>query len=341
VQGTGVFGCYRWFLATMVVMSHLAPVEYSACGYYAVFGFFCLSGYLMTYVLKDHYLLQPKGLRRYLANRALRIYPIYWLVAAFGFAMIYWLPDIAKEVHPFMVMPDHPLHWFANSTLFGIILAYGIRIESIFVPPAWSLSIEMVMYLLLPFVVRNGFLWVWWIGMCLAFTAAHLIEGQGFYVRYFSYTGGMMPFALGSALYLFKDNLPALPHVAGIPLLVALAILNIFSWPIMGEHVLQEGFYIMFALNLLAIHYLSRIVINKQTRFERIDALLGGMAYPIFLVHVPLAVAIKSGIAAGMTVKTFPFFFLCLPFVYAISWLLHIVLEKRINPLRAHIRSAV
>jgi peptidoglycan/LPS O-acetylase OafA/YrhL len=340
VQGTGVFGSYRWFLATMVVMSHLAPVNYSGCGYYAVFGFFALSGYLMTLVLKEYYLKQRQGIRRYLANRALRIYPIYWLVAAFGFAMIAWLPDIAKEVHPFMVMPDHPLHWLANSSLFGIILAYGIRIDSIFVPPAWSLSIELVMYILLPFIVRNSFFWVWWIGMCLAFTAAHLIEGQGFYVRYFSYTGGMMPFALGSALYLLKDKLPALPHVAGIPLLVALVALNLFSWPLMGDHVLREGFYILFALNLLAIHYLSRITVGKQSRFARIDELLGGMSYAIFLVHVPLAVAIKSTIAAGMTVKTFPFFVLCLPFVYGVAWLLHIGVEKRINRLRTRIRSA-
>jgi peptidoglycan/LPS O-acetylase OafA/YrhL len=340
VQGTGVFGSYRWFLATMVVMSHLAPEDYSGCGYYAVFGFFALSGYLMTHVLKEHYLKQPKGILRYLANRALRIYPLYWLVAMFGFAMIYWLPDIAKEVHPFMVMPDHPLHWTANSTLFGIVLDYGTRIKSIFVPPAWSLSIEMVMYLLLPFVVRNGFVWVWWIGMCLAFTGAHLIEGQGFYVRYFSYSGGMMPFALGSALYLVKNKLPTLPHAAGVLLLVLLATLNLFSWPIMGERVLTEGFYVMFALNLLAIHYLSRITINQHSRFARVDAWLGGIAYPIFLVHVPLAVAIKATIATGMTVKSFPFFFLCLPFVYAVSWLLHAGVEKRINRLRARIRSA-
>lgn len=72
----------------MVVLLYLAPIDGSGHGYYAVFGFFALSGYLMTHVLKEHYLKQPGGIRRYLANRVLRIYPLYWLVAAFGFGMI-------------------------------------------------------------------------------------------------------------------------------------------------------------------------------------------------------------------------------------------------------------
>lgn len=218
------------------------------------------------------------------------------------------MPDIAEEVHPFMVMPDHLLHWLANGSLFGIIRIYGIRIDSILLPPAWSLSIEMVMYLVLPFVVRNRFLWTWWICMCLAFTVAYLIQGQGFSVRYFSYTAGMMPFALGSALYVFRDKLPALPHAAGILLLIALVILNLFSLPIMGDRVFMEGVYFMFGINLLTIHYLSRITIDNESHLGRMDKLLGGMAYPIFLVHVPLAVAIKATIATGLTVQTFPFF---------------------------------
>ena len=48
-----MFGTYRTALAMMVVMLHYAKLAY--IGNYAVFGFFALSGYLMTFIMHKNY----------------------------------------------------------------------------------------------------------------------------------------------------------------------------------------------------------------------------------------------------------------------------------------------
>jgi len=48
-----MFGTYRIFLALMVVALHLGGIP--KIGAYAVFGFYCLSGYLMTLIMQTNY----------------------------------------------------------------------------------------------------------------------------------------------------------------------------------------------------------------------------------------------------------------------------------------------
>jgi peptidoglycan/LPS O-acetylase OafA/YrhL len=43
-----MFGSYRTFLAVLVIANHIGGI--SEIGRYAVYGFFVLSGYLMTYI---------------------------------------------------------------------------------------------------------------------------------------------------------------------------------------------------------------------------------------------------------------------------------------------------
>ncbi|MFT5239279.1 MAG: peptidoglycan/LPS O-acetylase OafA/YrhL [Candidatus Promineifilaceae bacterium] len=72
-----MFGTYRALLAFMVVALHLGGVP--IIGPYAVFGFYILSGYLMTTIMHTRYGYSPVGFLQYAVNRALRIYPAYWV----------------------------------------------------------------------------------------------------------------------------------------------------------------------------------------------------------------------------------------------------------------------
>ena len=71
-----MLGTYRVILALMVVFQHLGK-SYQL-GAYAVFTFFVISGYLMTYILNENYGYSLRGRMKYLLNRILRIYPVYW-----------------------------------------------------------------------------------------------------------------------------------------------------------------------------------------------------------------------------------------------------------------------
>ena len=82
-----MFGTYRTFLALMVVAQHLGGLQ--AIGAYAVFGFYALSGYLMTLIMQKNYGYSPSGISKYALNRFLRIYPIYWVSIVTSVALIW------------------------------------------------------------------------------------------------------------------------------------------------------------------------------------------------------------------------------------------------------------
>ena len=63
-----MFGTFRFMLAMMVVHSHFSGG--GLAGPVAVFGFFCLSGYLMTRIVNETYSDGLSGYLRYLGNRA-------------------------------------------------------------------------------------------------------------------------------------------------------------------------------------------------------------------------------------------------------------------------------
>jgi peptidoglycan/LPS O-acetylase OafA/YrhL len=70
-------GTWRFFLAAVVAISHLWAGMIDGPAAYAVWGFFVLSGYLMTLVLTTKYGTAPAGLRQFATNRLLRIYPSF------------------------------------------------------------------------------------------------------------------------------------------------------------------------------------------------------------------------------------------------------------------------
>ena len=55
-----MFGTYRILLAIMVVLLHYADVP--MIGQYAVFAFFSLSGYLMTFIMQQNYGYTARGI---------------------------------------------------------------------------------------------------------------------------------------------------------------------------------------------------------------------------------------------------------------------------------------
>ncbi len=92
-------GTLRFVLSLMVIDAHygfLAPriqiaainrfgvdrLAYIGSGGIAVSGFFVVSGYLIALVLSRKYDAGWKGAGAFYVSRALRIYPLYWLVFA-------------------------------------------------------------------------------------------------------------------------------------------------------------------------------------------------------------------------------------------------------------------
>jgi len=103
------FGAWRFLLAVLVAVSHLWGGMIHGPAAYAVWGFFVLSGYLMTLVLGHKYGTDAAGIRAYAANRVLRIYPSYVVAVLLGIATIWVLRRLGADpagLNPQFLMPN-------------------------------------------------------------------------------------------------------------------------------------------------------------------------------------------------------------------------------------------
>jgi peptidoglycan/LPS O-acetylase OafA/YrhL len=218
-------GSYRLLLAVMVVAFHFGGWS-PLTGRTAVFGFYCLSGYLMLLVLDRVYAHKPRGPLRFYANRFLRIYPVYlfYLVAMAIAIAIRGSADFVVDAGaaPFHLVPAATAH-------FGVVdylreLAFGngspsapIRAsDPSLVPQGWSLGIEMMFYVMAPALLLLGRRWYAWAALACAFVAyiagTMALDLSLDHYRYKSFLGSAIVFLYGAALYRFRDRLPRLPR---------------------------------------------------------------------------------------------------------------------------------
>ena len=179
-------GVLRVLLALFVVLDHFR--SYSIFdfpgGVFAVKVFFIISGFYMTMILNNKYV--GKGsYSLFLSNRFLRLYPIYWVVLGLTigasfisyFAFNDWLRLTQYVVyHDTMNFGTLAFQGFTNIFLFGQDLVMFLGMDAtngtmffssdftmtnpqfhtfLFVPQAWTIGMELLFYIVAPFLVRR------------------------------------------------------------------------------------------------------------------------------------------------------------------------------------------
>lgn len=160
----------RFFAATAVIFHHIEQYKFwkgydsiwgadgwigiaiDALGHKAVSFFFALSGFLITYLLlAEIKKTSTVALKKFYLRRVLRIWPLYYLVAAFA---LFVLPSISEfdKWEP-MMQASMGLVTF----LYLIILPNLLRVTSIQVVganQAWSVGVEEQFYLIWPLLIK-------------------------------------------------------------------------------------------------------------------------------------------------------------------------------------------
>jgi len=168
-------GLLRLLLALSVVVAHASPIFgwFGIQGYTAVHAFFIISGFYMALILNEKYVKKNNSYSLFITNRILRIYPIYLImtVIVFSFTLIkFFMGSPGPEnitYHFVLYFSQHHLgislfelinFLFRNITL--IVTSDYWRAPQItptlLLSPAWTLQIEMLFYLIAPFVVRKS-----------------------------------------------------------------------------------------------------------------------------------------------------------------------------------------
>ncbi len=153
-------------LAIAVVLFHSGTTLFSMKlidGFSAVMLFFIISGFYMALILNGKY----NSYGAFLTNRFLKLYPVYWVVLALawmspstpfaglsGSALAYWL------FANIFVVGSHLTSVIINTPEGFGLLPFGRQIAApemtwgrLYIGPVWSISVEILFYLVAPLLV--------------------------------------------------------------------------------------------------------------------------------------------------------------------------------------------
>ena len=335
-----MFGTYRTLLAVMVVFLHIGGVP--VIGGYAVFGFYILSGYLMTFIMQKNYGYDRSGLAKYALNRVLRIYPIYWLACVISLLLIAAFGQtITSAFHPAITMPDD-----IESILRNLFLYFPGRESPRLTPPSWALTVEIFYYVCIGLgVSRSRQLTIFWFVASVIYTLYANIAGLGWESRYFSIIAASLPFSTGAVIFHFREELKRLSgsFATGLyaPLLICVLIgLNWWAGLLLDT---QKGssFYINY---LLCAFMIVVLFDRRELPFisRNVDRVMGDFSYPVYLIHYQVGLVIMVLLNQyGLAVKR-PEMLLALvslPAIFLVAWVMTISVERPIELIRNRVKS--
>ena len=196
-----VMGCIRTFLAVTVLFGHSYGHVFTGPAL-AVQVFYLISGFLISFVLTEagNY----KRASSFYVNRILRLFPVYWAVAA-GTLVTLVVADVVMKNSPpafdvFRAIDANGKWSLAATNLFIFgqdwIMFTGVHDDTfhfvtdfrdsdlpvwkgLLIPPAWTLGVELSFYVVAPFILFRPKLMMSLLAVSLLLRVALIFYGLG------------------------------------------------------------------------------------------------------------------------------------------------------------------
>lgn len=306
-------GLFRVFLAIAVVVYHSFKIFglHLCGGQVAVESFYIISGFYMALILNEKY-VGVGAYFKFISNRFYRIFPLYWIVLALAlFVSLFGFYFFNKPFYLFRYFSNYnclspiSIIYFIveNIIIIGQDLFYFIRIDKncsmhftynilsykhtayqyLFVPQAWSVSIEFLFYLIAPFIVTKKLKWQFLfliIGIFIKwyFHNFNYLCFDPWTHRFFIFE---LPFfiagSIGYKYYKILSHSNTHQFVGYIFLIICLlGVCTIDLIPIIDE-VKNTVFYLIVAIAIPFIFYAFKN--NKTDRF------IGELSFSIYITH--------------------------------------------------------
>lgn len=300
-----MFGLLRTLWALMVVFGHIFWL--SDFGRFAVFGFFILSGYLMTYIMQNTYGYHFNGIKQFSLNRFLRLYPSYWFICFLSIFLVVYFGHSSQGKYEIIDLPNN-----ISSLIGNIFMVFPhwmpSQIEPRLSPATWAITVELFFYLAIALGVSKTLKRTYvWLCLSLVYLVATYAFGLFWHVRYFTIPAGSLPFALGALIYYIsqKQTRILLPKwLTQWPLLLFFSstLISIIT-PILitkglALWIMEILFYITMGINFLLVLSIAQGNVLFKKIPKHIDKYLGDFSYPFYLFHYQAA-AIASLIIFG------------------------------------------
>ncbi|HNB54473.1 MAG TPA: acyltransferase [Anaerolineales bacterium] len=284
-----MFGLLRTIFAVMVASYHLF-YPMTALGVYPVFGFYVISGYLMTLILQERYGYSSRGRSIFAINRFLRIYPQYWASASVSVLLIYLLGnEFVRHINTTIFLPKTPLAIGQNIFLAFLAWEPGNVIPRL-VPPTWTLTVEIIFYGLIGAGISRSFTRTKiWFSFSVVYVIGSYVIGLPWVDRYAPCLAASLPFSMGAGIYfLTTEHSRASKLLLKIPaslwFLFTLGNCLLFGRVPINSALGEVGFY----FNLIFCTLLVYRVAQGGKIFplcEKLDRQIGNFSYPIYILH--------------------------------------------------------
>ncbi len=344
-----MFGTYRLFLAIIVVFHHLIAIP--VIGHHAVQGFFILSGYLMTFIMRNSYGYSLGGIRRFAVNRFLRLYPAYWMVLILSVLAIYYFGENqARAYRAFIFLPRNPGEIAQNISLIYLNL-FPTHVAPRISPPTWALTIELVFYFLIALGLSRSRLGTsLWLAASVLYTAISIGIDLPYRYRYSFILAGSLPFSLGSFLFHFRGSI--LKIISSLPRFINPATLSLLflvnsSMAAAGKGIPSLSFYETWGSCLnICIHFciIAALIEGKYPAMTKaLDEKLGNYSYPIYLMHWQVGFVVSmilfSKPVNGFHGQGVISVFVTLVASFGVSFLIIKFVDQPIETIRRRVRS--
>jgi peptidoglycan/LPS O-acetylase OafA/YrhL len=303
-------GLVRFLLAAAVVFHHsTSPWNLPLVdGHQAVRLFYIISGFYMALILDQKYPCTRKGIWLFYSNRALRIFPIYWLVLVaaglFYAAAWAWLGRVPERFGWYLPLMESGhgvflaglgvsqltlfgLDWFNLFDFQGATLAWGGTVPEgrsagflCLVPQAWTLAVELSFYLFAPWMARLR------TDLIAVFCAAGFAVRVGLWMwqpvetgslNYFWFPLQLPFFLLGILSYRWMKGSGAFWKRPGVAVVARVTTLGLLT----GYGLLPAGWDQAISCGLLTL--LIPGLFEGEGRWQR---WVGELSYPIYVVHI-------------------------------------------------------
>ncbi len=314
-------GILRLFLALSVVATHFGAIlNFNMVGgELAVESFFIISGFYMSLILNEKYIGADRSYKLFLTNRFLRLYPIYWAVLLLTF-LLYVLQAANSGHYPgilslYLAMKQNVFSFsisiLTNLLIFGqdIVMYMGINPNNwnlfftsnfrnaqlpmhvlLFIPQAWSLGIELVFYIIAPFLLHRKYrniVALIILSVALRFFIYHYLDLKTDPWTYRFFPTELVFFLLGNLSYRMYKKIKTIP----IPRNLSIAIFCfIISFTVFYSF-LGEGRYLFMSFTLRQVEYFMAVTLSVPFLFNyfkknKFDNAVGELSYPVYISHV-------------------------------------------------------
>ena len=356
-------GILRLLLALSVVAAHCGAIWGFTLvgGQIAVQSFYIISGFYMTLILNEKYIGINNSYQLFISNRFIRLYPIYWtvLITTILVCFIIAISSNFKNI-PFAFYFSQTNYFsfgfltLTNLIIFGqdVVMFLGINPANgnlfftknflstnpqlytfLLIPQAWTLGVELMFYLVAPFIVKRGIKTV--ITIIIVSLVLRFILYDYFILKDDPWTYRFFPteilfFLCGYLSYHLYQKIKKVTfpkHLNISVLLFCIGITILYKYLPTGKvsflpFSLKEGVY--FGTIILSIP-----ILFNYSKKNPLDNKIGELSYPVYISHMLIFMI--------LSLKTFNFLnsgWIAALFTILFSYVLNVLIASPIEKLR-------